>query len=157
MAWFAPVVVEGDDVGVFEAGDHLRFYFKAADEFRVIGKCRQDYLDSHIAPHARLKSAIDLAKPSRANPLPDLVSTNRKACQVSHKTRQQFINKSPVSHYTISSFFSPVRWHLSFLPTPTNRDMSKMIAASRFFLTKRAPRSRLNDPSHSPPKANPEK
>ncbi len=58
-AGVAPVVVEGNDVRMLEAGDHLRLLLEPADEIRVGGKTRVNDLDRDVATDFRLHSAVD--------------------------------------------------------------------------------------------------
>ncbi len=54
-----PVVVEGDDVGVLEAGDQLRLGLEAADEVGIVGELGPDDLDGHLAADLRLGRPVD--------------------------------------------------------------------------------------------------
>jgi hypothetical protein len=62
----APVVVERDDVRVFERGDELGFGLEPADERGVIGELGLDHLDRHFASDGWLVGAEDRAE--RASP-----------------------------------------------------------------------------------------
>ena len=57
-AGFAPVVVERDDVGMFQPGDELGFGFEAADEVGLVGVLGADDLERHLTLDQRLGGAI---------------------------------------------------------------------------------------------------
>jgi hypothetical protein len=60
-ARFAPVVVERDDVGVFEPGDEAGLGLEAPDELRRVGQVRSHDLDRHAPAGAGLGGGVDTA------------------------------------------------------------------------------------------------
>ena len=52
-------VVNRQDVGVPEIGDHLRFLLEAAKEGRIGRVVSREHLDSDVAIHARLARLVD--------------------------------------------------------------------------------------------------
>ena len=58
----APVVVERDDVRVFEAGDQFGFDLEAADKVGLVGVFGEDDFDGDGALEQRLIGAVDHAK-----------------------------------------------------------------------------------------------
>ncbi len=77
-AGLAPVVVERDDVRVFEPGDELGLGLEPADERRVVGELGRDHLDRHLAPDDRLVGAIDGAERAATELLAQLVAAHRQ-------------------------------------------------------------------------------
>ena len=72
----APVVVEGDDMGVFELGDQLGFGLEAADELGLVGVLGQDDLEGYFPVDERLPGAVDDAVGTLTDGFLDLVSFN---------------------------------------------------------------------------------
>ncbi len=72
--WVPPIVVEGDDVQVFQLGDQLGFGFETADEIRLVGEFGQDHLDRHLAVDNWLVSAINSAIGSFTDGLQEIIS-----------------------------------------------------------------------------------
>jgi hypothetical protein len=66
-AGITPVIVQGNNVDMFEVGDKLGFSLKTSDELRLVGKFRQDGLDRHFTANGRLKGTIDRAKTAFAD------------------------------------------------------------------------------------------
>ena len=77
-AGLAPVVVERDDVRVFEPGDELGLGLEPADERRVVGELRPDHLDRDFASDDRLVGAIDGAEGAPAELVAQLVAADRQ-------------------------------------------------------------------------------
>ncbi len=76
--WLAPIVVERDDVGVFEPGNDLGLGLEPADELRVVGELGRYHFDRDLASHTRLIGAIDRAERATAEHLAQLVATHRQ-------------------------------------------------------------------------------
>ena len=72
----APIVVEGDDVGVLQALHQSRLALKVADNVGVVGIVRVDDLDRYLAPHGGLVGAVDLAKAAGADALAQFVAAD---------------------------------------------------------------------------------
>ncbi len=75
-ARLAPVVVEGDDLRVFQPGNGLGFGLEAADEGDVVGVAGGDDLDRHVAADGRLRGAEDNAVAAPAQLLVNVVATD---------------------------------------------------------------------------------
>jgi hypothetical protein len=52
--------VDGDDVGVVECGDGLRFTFEALAEIGVPGQARRQYFQGHRPAEPQIAGAVDL-------------------------------------------------------------------------------------------------
>ena len=74
----APIIVEGDDIRVLQAGDYLRFCFKAANKLRVVGVLAPDNLDRYLAPDARLDGTMDGAVGALANLLLQFITAHAR-------------------------------------------------------------------------------
>ena len=76
--------MQGDDVGVFQAGDDGRFAFEAGSSLRVVRDLGRQHLDRHIAAQAAVVPAIDVTHPSGAELLENVVvrepCTDQDAC-----------------------------------------------------------------------------
>jgi hypothetical protein len=79
---FTPVIVEGHDVGVLQAGDELRFSLKAADELRVVGVAGHDDLDRHFALDQGLDGAVYHAETAFTHAVTELVAADGAPGQV---------------------------------------------------------------------------
>src|ERR1041384_2056223 len=75
-------VVNGDDVGVVQAGCSLSFLNKAAPGFGIGRICSKEYLDRDDAVQLRVLGLVDLAHTSSAEPFENLVLEN---CLANHE------------------------------------------------------------------------
>jgi hypothetical protein len=82
--WLAPVVVQGNDVQVFQPRHKLRFHLKAADKIRLIGELRQNDLDRDIALDQRLVGTINRAETAYTEEFVQLVTSNDLSAGNSH-------------------------------------------------------------------------
>ncbi|MFN8504759.1 MAG: hypothetical protein U0177_22860 [Kouleothrix sp.] len=73
----APVVVERDDVGMFEAGDELGLALEAADELGAVGVLGENDLDGDVAADLGLPGAEDEAVAAFAERRAQLVAFDR--------------------------------------------------------------------------------
>ena len=71
-----PVVVQRNDVGMFELRYELRFGFEPANEFGPVHEFGPDHLHRHLAADRRLVSAVNDSELSSPNLLPQLVAAN---------------------------------------------------------------------------------
>jgi catechol 2,3-dioxygenase-like lactoylglutathione lyase family enzyme len=76
--------VQGDDVGVLEAGDDGRLPFEAGPSLRVVRDLGRQHLDRHVSSQAAVVAAIDVTHPAGAELLEDVVvrepGTDQDAC-----------------------------------------------------------------------------
>jgi hypothetical protein len=57
-AGFSPIVVDGNDVRMFQPGDELGLGIEAADELGIIGEPGMDNLDRDFPAYLRLERAV---------------------------------------------------------------------------------------------------
>ena len=70
---FVADVENGEDVGVVERPRRARFELEAGQSISVCGKGRGQNLNRHVAADPRVSSPIDLAHPTRADLVDDLI------------------------------------------------------------------------------------
>ena len=78
-------VVDGDDVGVGEAGERLHLALEARERVGIGGEGRGKHLDGDVAPEARVARPIDLAHAARADGCDDLVRAQAGAGAKRHR------------------------------------------------------------------------
>ena len=78
----APVVVQGDDVRVLQAGDDLRLGLEPADELGIVRETRGDRLDRDVTTDHRLDRPIHGAERSLADLLEQPVAAQRLALEI---------------------------------------------------------------------------
>ncbi len=74
--WLAPIVVEWDDVQMFQLGNQSGFALKAADEVGLVGELGQDHFDGHVAVEGGLVGAVHHAETTGSNLLAQLIAAN---------------------------------------------------------------------------------
>ena len=71
--------VDGDDVGVVQRGERARLALEAGQALGVLRHRRREHLDRDVAPELRVRGAVHLAHPARADGGGDAVVTEAAA------------------------------------------------------------------------------
>ena len=83
----AAEIVNGEDVGVRERSDRVRFALEAGQPIGVGGECRRQDLDRDLPPQLRVARAIHFAHPAGAERVQDLVPAESRAGSQAHQPR----------------------------------------------------------------------
>ena len=97
----SPVVVERNDVGVFEARNELRFDLEETDESQVVRVLRSDDLDRDFATDGRLIGTVDNTKRTRADLLAQFITRETPRLHRERKGRQLRTQRWEVALETI--------------------------------------------------------
>ena len=79
--------VDGDDVGVVERGEGARLTLEAGQALGVLRHRRREHLDRDVAPELRVRGAVHLAHPARADGGGDAVVAEAAADHLGHPRR----------------------------------------------------------------------
>jgi len=84
VAVLLAVIVDGQDVQVFQFGNDLGFLLKAFDERRVLGEMRGKHFERDVAIHRGLVSFVDGRHAAQADLVDDAIGSECFSDQVGH-------------------------------------------------------------------------